>query len=305
MAKEKKYREPVNWNKELRLAPGYLILIIWITFTFVLLGWVLLASFSTTKEIFSNKLLDSGLHFENYVKAWINSDVAGIFRNSLVYSIISCTLLIIICAPAAYVLARFIFPGNKLIQTGFVSAMGVPVVMIVLPLFGIVANMGILNHVLSNAVLLIFLYIGINVPYTTIFLMTFFSNLSRAFEEAAAIDGCDHFGTLIRVVLPLSAPIMAVIVLFYAVGHWNAFFNAIIYLRNQDLFPLQVVLRDILLQNSLEAVGGDLTGMYEKVMRGESMKYALIIVASAPVIMLYPFVQKYFVKGVMVGAIKG
>ena len=178
MAKTKKYRDPINWKKELRLAPGYLILLLWISFTFVLLGWVLLASFSTTKEIFANKLLDSGFHFENYVKAWINSDVAGIFRNSLVYSIISCVLLILICAPAAYALSRFVFLGNKLIQTGFVSAMGVPVVMIVLPLFGIVANLGILNHVLSNAVLLIFLYIGINVPYTTIFLMTFFSNLS-------------------------------------------------------------------------------------------------------------------------------
>ena len=124
-------------------------------------------------------------------------------------------------------------------------------------------------------------------------------------DSQCAGNLCDHLGTLIRVVLPLSAPIMAVITLFYAVGHWNAFFNAIIYLRDQNLFPLQIVLRDILLQNSLEAVGGDLTGMYEKVMRGESMKYALIIVASAPVIMLYPFVQKYFVKGTMVGAVKG
>ena len=128
MLKKSKYREPVNWRKELRLAPGYLILLLWISFTFVLLGWVLLASFSTTKEIFSNKLLASGFHFENYEKAWINSDVAGIFRNSLIYSVISCSLLIVICAPAAYVLARFVFPGNRLIQTGFVSAMGVPVV---------------------------------------------------------------------------------------------------------------------------------------------------------------------------------
>lgn len=133
----------------------------------------------------------------------------------------------------------------------------------------------------------------------------FQSSIPDELQEAAAIDGCDHFRTLIKVVLPLSTPIIAVIVLFYAVGHWNAFFNAVLYLRNQDLFPLQIVLRDILLQNSLEAVGGDLTGMYEKVMRGETMKYALIIVASLPVILIYPFVQKYFVKGIMVGAIKG
>ena len=240
MAKEKKYREPVNWNKELRLAPGYLILIIWITFTFVLLGWVLLASFSTTKEIFSNKLLDSGLHFENYVKAWINSDVAGIFRNSLVYSIISCTLLIIICAPAAYVLARFIFPGNKLIQTGFVSAMGVPVVMIVLPLFGIVANMGILNHVLSNAVLLIFLYIGINVPYTTIFLMTFFSNLSRAFEEAAAIDGCPPTKTFWLIMLPMAQPGIITVTIFNFINIWNEYFISLIFANSDQLRPIAV-----------------------------------------------------------------
>ena len=100
----------------------------------------------------------------------------------------------------------------------------------------------------------------------------FQSSIPDELQEAAAIDGCDHFRTLIKVVLPLSTPIIAVIVLFYAVGHWNAFFNAVLYLRNQDLFPLQIVLRDILLQNSLEAVGGDLTGMYEKVMRGETMK---------------------------------
>ncbi len=229
MAKMKRYHEPVNWKKELRLAPGYLILVLWITFTFVLLGWVLLASFSTTKEIFSNKLLASGLHFENYVKAWINSDVAGIFRNSLIYSIISCSLLILICAPAAYVLARFVFPGNKLIQTGFVSAMGVPVVMIVLPLFGIVASMGILNNVLSNAVLLVFLYIGINIPYTTIFLMTFFSNLSRAFEEAAAIDGCPPTKTFWLIMLPMAQPGIITVTIFNFIDIWNEYFMSLIF----------------------------------------------------------------------------
>lgn len=118
-------------------------------------------------------------------------------RNSLVYSAISCTLLIVICAPAAYVLARFIFPGNKLIQAGFVSAMGVPVIMIILPLFGIVANMGILNHILSNAVLLSFLYIGINVLYTMIFLMTFsaiFPKPLRKQQPSTAVRRQKPFG---------------------------------------------------------------------------------------------------------------
>lgn len=291
MAKEKKYREPVNWNKELRLAPGYLILIIWITFTFVLLGWVLLASFSTTKEIFSNKLLDSGLHFENYVKAWINSDVAGIFRNSLVYSIISCTLLIIICAPAAYVLARFIFPGNKLIQTGFVSAMGVPVVMIVLPLFGIVANMGILNHVLSNAVLLIFLYIGINVPYTTIFLMTFFSNLSRAFEEAAAIDGCPPAKTFWLIMLPMAQPGIITVTIFNFINIWNEYFISLIFANSDQLRPIAVGLYSMI--NSMKYTG-DWAGMF-----------AAVVIVFLPTFILYIFLSEKIIAGVTGGGVKG
>ncbi len=291
MAKEKKYREPVNWNKELRLAPGYLILIIWVTFTFVLLGWVLLASFSTTKEIFSNKLLDSGLHFENYVKAWINSDVAGIFRNSLVYSIISCTLLIIICAPAAYVLARFIFPGNKLIQTGFVSAMGVPVVMIVLPLFGIVANMGILNHILSNAVLLIFLYIGINVPYTTIFLMTFFSNLSRAFEEAAAIDGCPPTKTFWLIMLPMAQPGIITVTIFNFINIWNEYFISLIFANSDQLRPIAVGLYSMI--NSMKYTG-DWAGMF-----------AAVVIVFLPTFILYIFLSEKIIAGVTGGGVKG
>ena len=291
MAKEKKYREPINWNKELKLAPGYLILILWISFTFVLLGWVLLASFSTTKEIFSKKLLDSGLHFENYVKAWINSDVAGIFRNSLVYSIISCSLLIVICAPAAYVLARFIFPGNKLIQTGFVSAMGVPVVMIVLPLFGIVANLGILNHVLSNAMLLIFLYIGINVPYTTIFLMTFFSNLSRAFEEAAAIDGCPPTKTFWLIMLPMAQPGIITVTIFNFINIWNEYFISLIFANSDQLRPIAVGLYSMI--NSMKYTG-DWAGMF-----------AAVVIVFLPTFILYIFLSEKIIAGVTGGGVKG
>ena len=291
MAKERKYREPVNWKKELRLAPGYLILLIWISFTFVLLGWVLLASFSTTKEIFSNKLLDSGLHFENYVKAWVNSDVAGIFRNSLIYSVISCSLLIMICAPAAYVLARFVFPGNKLIQTGFVSAMGVPVVMIVLPLFGIVANLGILNHVLSNGILLIFLYIGINIPYTTIFLMTFFCNLSRAFEEAAAIDGCPPTKTFWLIMLPMAQPGIITVTIFNFINIWNEYFISLIFANSDKLRPIAVGLYSMI--NSMKYTG-DWAGMF-----------AAVVIVFLPTFILYIFLSEKIIAGVTGGGVKG
>lgn len=291
MAKTKKYRDPINWKKELRLAPGYLILLLWISFTFVLLGWVLLASFSTTKEIFANKLLDSGFHFENYVKAWINSDVAGIFRNSLVYSIISCVLLILICAPAAYALSRFVFLGNKLIQTGFVSAMGVPVVMIVLPLFGIVANLGILNHVLSNAVLLIFLYIGINVPYTTIFLMTFFSNLSRAFEEAAAIDGCPPAKTFWLIMLPMAQPGIITVTIFNFINIWNEYFISLIFANSDKLRPIAVGLYSMI--NSMKYTG-DWAGMF-----------AAVVIVFLPTFILYIFLSEKIIAGVTGGGVKG
>lgn len=291
MAKEKKYREGVNWKRELRLAPGYLILLIWISFTFILLGWVLLASFSTTKEIFSSKLLASGFHFENYAKAWINSDVAGIFRNSLVYSIIACSLLIVICAPAAYVLSRFIFPGNKLIQTGFVSAMGVPVVMIVLPLFGIVANLGILNHVLSNGMLLIFLYIGINIPYTTIFLMTFFGNLSRAFEEAAAIDGCPPTKTFWLIMLPMAQPGIITVTIFNFINIWNEYFISLIFANSDQLRPIAVGLYSMI--NSMKYTG-DWAGMF-----------AAVVIVFLPTFILYIFLSEKIIAGVTGGGVKG
>ena len=117
--KEKEIQEKFNLSKELRLAPGYIILLLWVLLTVVLLGWVVLASVATTKDIFAgnvNKLVfPTGLHFENFAKAWLGQGVATFFMNSLVYSICSCTLLIIVCAPAAYVLSRFTFKGNKLI----------------------------------------------------------------------------------------------------------------------------------------------------------------------------------------------
>ena len=156
MEKEKKIKvkKKIDWKHEMALAPGYIIVILWVAFTFMLLGWIIAASLSTTTDIFAGKALKfpSGLHFENYVQAWGSGGVATFFTNSLLYAVVSCVLLILICAPAAYVLARYTFIGNKIIQTSLVSAMGIPITMIVLPLFGVVANLGILNNVAPTGV---------------------------------------------------------------------------------------------------------------------------------------------------------
>lgn len=291
MAKQKDIRERVNWHRELRLAPGYIILSLWILFTVVLLGWVVAASFSTTKAIFSGKILSSGFHIENYVKAWTNSNVSVFFMNSLIYTLIACTLLILICAPAAYVLSRFKFIANKAIQTGFVSAMGVPVVMIVLPLFGLVAGMDLLNHEIPNRLVLIFLYIGINVPYTTIFLLTFFANISRAFEEAAAIDGCPPMKTFWLIMLPMAQPGIITVTIFNFINVWNEYFISLIFGNSDRIRPVAVGLYSMI--NSMKYTG-DWSGMF-----------AAVIIVFLPTFILYIFLSEKIIAGVTGGGVKG
>ncbi|MDO5407428.1 MAG: carbohydrate ABC transporter permease [Eubacteriales bacterium] len=293
MAREKKMRDPVNWRRELRLAPGYIILTLWVLFTILLLGWVLAASFSTTKDIFAGNTLKfpTGLHIENYVKAWVNSNVSQIFFNSLFYSLISCSLLIVICAPAAYTLSRFSFAANKAIQTGFVSAMGVPVVMIILPLFGLIANLDVLNHELSNRLVLIFLYVGINVPYTTIFLLTFFANLSRTFEEAAAIDGCPPAQTFWKIMLPMAQPGIITVTIFNFINIWNEYFISLIFANSDKVRPVAVGLYSMI--NGMKYTG-DWAGMF-----------AAVIIVFLPTFILYIFLSEKIIAGVTGGGIKG
>ncbi len=293
MAKEKKVRDRVNWHKELRLAPGYIILTLWVLFTFVLLGWVVGASFSTSKEIFSGGVFkfETGIHLENYVKAWNTSNVSVFFVNSLVYATISCVLLIVICAPAAYVLARFTFLGNKLIQNGFVAAMGVPATMIVLPLFGLVAGWNILNVSLANRAVLIFLYVGINVPYTTIFLLTFFSNLSKSFEEAAAIDGCPPMKTFWKIMLPMAQPGIITVTIFNFINVWNEYFMSLIFANSDKVKSVAIGLYGMI--NSMRYTG-DYAGMF-----------AAVVIVFLPTFILYVFLSEKIIAGVTGGGVKG
>lgn len=264
------------------------------------LYFVIIASVSQPEAVLGGKVsfLPVGFNIESYKMVLAERKVWIGYRNTLLYTILGTSINLVLTTLAAFALSRkdmpFRTPFTFIISFTMLFGGGmIPVYMVVK---GLHLTDTIWAMVIPNAI----------ATYNLLVMKNYFqSSIPDELQEAAAIDGCSHFQTLRKVVLPLSTPIIAVIVLFYAVGHWNAFFNAVLYLRNQELNPLQIVLRDILLQNSLEAVGGDMTGMYEKVMRGETMKYALIIVASAPVIILYPFVQKYFVKGIMVGAIKG
>lgn len=175
-------------KEQLRLLPGHLIVGLWCLFTLGMLLWIVAASLSTSPEIMRGEVLKfaTGLHPENYVKAWTANNISVFFLNSLLYS--TCTMIgsLLISAPAAYVLGRFVFRGNKVVRSGFITAMSLPHIMIVMPLF----SMATRANLTGSKIVLIFIYIGMQVPYTTTFLISFFSSLSRVYEEAAAIDGC-------------------------------------------------------------------------------------------------------------------
>lgn len=264
------------------------------------LYFVVIASVSQPEAVLGGKVsfLPVGFNLESYKMVLAERKVWIGYRNTLLYTVLGTSINLVLTTLAAFALSRKDMPLRTPLTfiISFTMLFGGGMIPVYMVVKGLHLTDTIWAMVIPNAI----------ATYNLLVMKNYFqSSIPDELQEAAAIDGCSHFQTLRKVVLPLSTPIIAVILLFYAVGHWNAFFNAVLYLRNQELNPLQIVLRDILLQNSLEAVGGDMTGMYEKVMRGETMKYALIIAASAPVIMLYPFVQKYFVKGIMVGAIKG
>jgi putative aldouronate transport system permease protein len=165
----------------------------------------------------------------------------------------------------------------------------------------LVKNIGMLNTrwalLLPNAI----------VVYNVIVTRTFFqTTIPDELLEASQLDGCTDFRFFVQVVLPLSGPILAVISLWYAVGHWNSFFSALIFIRNERLFPLQIILRNILLENRVENIDSmSLEDMAKREGMAQLLKYSLIVVASVPMLLLYPFIQKYFVKGVMIGSVKG
>ena len=287
------HRAHVNWKKEARLIPGYLLIILWVAFTVVLLGWVFAASLSTTKDIFMGNALKfpTGLHFENYAKAWSSQNVSTFFVNSLGYASISTVLLILVAAPAAYVLSRFKFFMNRPIQSSFVAAMGVPMVMIILPLFGVVSQMQLLKQDWTVRVLMVFLYIGINVPYTTIFLLSFFTNLSRSYEEAAAIDGCPPMSTFWKIMLPLAQPGVITVSIFNFISIWNEYFMSLIFASSDRVRPVAVGLYGMI--NAMKYTG-DWAGMF-----------ASVIIVFLPTFILFIFLSERIIKGVTGGGVKG
>jgi len=269
------------------LIPSYAMLNLWVLFTFFLIGWIIVASFSTTPGIFQGKILASGFHPENYVKALFAHNVATYFGNSMIYTFFSCIGVILLAAPAAYVLARFNFKFNKLIQSLFVSALGIPQIMIILPLFALVTSL----HLTNSRILLIILYIFINVPFTLFFLTTFFKTIPVTYEEAAAIDGCSPMKTFWIIILPLTQPAIITVTIFNFITIWNEYFMALIFANQEKLRPVAVGLYSMI--QSMRYIG-DWAGMF-----------AAVVIVFLPTFLLYIFLSEKIIAGVTGGGLKG
>jgi N-acetylglucosamine transport system permease protein len=267
---------------------GY-IPVIWVIFTFVLIGWVFFASLSTSSEIFSDHMFkfESGLHFENYAKAWKTQRVSVFFMNSLLYTVVSCTAIVLISSPAAYVLSRYRFPGSVLIQNMFAAALGIPAIMIIMPLFGIVSTLKLTN----NRFLLMFLYTAMYVPFGVFYMLAFFKNLSFTYEEAASIDGCSPIKTFWKIMLPLAQPGLVTLTIFNFITIWNEYFMSLIFSYRPNVRPVAVGLYNMI--QSMRYTG-DWGGMF-----------ASVVIVFLPTFILYIFLSDRIIKGVTAGAIKG
>jgi putative aldouronate transport system permease protein len=222
------------------------------------------------------------------------------YSNSIIYTVIGTFINVVLTILAAYPLSRKDCYGRG----GIMLFMAFTMIFSggLIPTYLVVNGLGLVNTMWA-----LIIPSAITVLNVVLARTYFQSTISDEVLEAAQMDGCSDFQFLGYVVLPLSKAIIAVISLFYAVDHWNSFFDALIYLRDKDKFPLQMFLRDILILNSVDTtlIGVDLDEMSAREGVRELLKYSVIIVSSIPVLLMYPFVQKYFVKGVMIGSIKG
>lgn len=263
--------------------------------------YVVSASFSDPIAVSSGKVFLWPVNFtlKAYQKIFEYSRIWSGYMNSIFYAVVGTLVNVIMTILAAYPLSRKDLFGKNALMFLFVFSMMFSGGLI--PFYLVVNQLGMYN---TRWAMIIPQALSV---WNMIITITFFrSSLPQELLEAAQLDGCSDIQYLRKIVLPLSAPIIAVLCLFYAVGHWNQFFTALIFLANKNLFPLQLVLRDILVANTIDLnMLEDARTLAAKSGMRDLLKFALIVVASGPVLAMYPFVQKYFVKGLMIGAIKG
>ena len=286
----------------IRVSPGRRAFVIINTIVLLLIGvimlypaiYVIAASFSEETAILRGDvfLYPVGAHVKAYQKVFVYPMLWQSYRNTLIYTVLGTAINLVLTVFGAWALSQKKMVGRRFLTLMCTFTMFFGGGMI--PTFLVVKGLGLLNTMWA------ILLPGAVSTYNMILMRTFFRQIPESLVEAAELDGCRDFGVLFRIVLPLSLASLMTIGMFYAVGHWNSYFPAVMYLTtNRELNPLQIILRQVVLLNEIV----ENSTSTENVM-AEGIKYATIVVAMLPMLCIYPFVQRYFVKGVMVGSVK-
>lgn len=275
-----------------------IILLLALVFVIVIPVWhVVCYSFSDANRVMATNgllLLPEGFSLESYQAVARNPNIFTGYRNTIFIVIVGTLLSLLLTLMGAYVLSRKGFLWNRFLSLMVVFTMYFSGGMI--PFYLTVRTVG-----LDGSIWSLIIPSAIS-TYNMIIMRTAMASVPASMEESATIDGAGHFRILFSIMIPLTKATLAVIALYYAVSNWNAWFNAMLFLRDKSLYPLQLILREILVQNDTTMMSA---GMGEdQFLIGETIKYATIVVATVPILCVYPFLQKYFVKGVMIGAVK-
>jgi putative aldouronate transport system permease protein len=285
---------------------NYGILLLVLIMVLYPLYFVVISSFSEPYEVVRGnvRFLPQGFSLSAYQYVFENKDVWIGYRNTIFYTITGTALSLFLTLPSAYVLSKKNLPGRLFVVWVFLFIMYFGGGLI--PTYLLVRSIGLYNKPFTLSIL------GAFSVYNMIITRTYYqSSIPDTIYEAAEIDGAGPIRAFVTIALPLSAPIIAVMTLYYAVAQWNAFFNALVYVSERDYFPLQLILRNILItsQTALSQISegadeSEILAMARLQYMSEAMKYSLIIIASFPLLVSYTFVQKYFIKGIMIGSLK-
>ena len=299
MGKDKKARV---WNSDRFFDLVNLVIMVLLLFIFVWPLWfIVIASVSNPNQVWNGNVILLPKEFTTaayeavieYQSIWVG------YRNTIFYTILGTLINLVMTVCAAYPLSRKDFVPRNFFMVMFMLTMYFGGGLI--PTYLVVSKLKLVNTIWAMMIP------GAVSIYNVIITRTYFLNsIPSTLQEAASLDGANSFQFLIKVVLPLSKPIIAVVALYYAVGHWNDFFSALIYINDKNLMPLQAFLRDLLMSNKMiDMQGMDAAQVEAKMQLAQTLKYSAIVVSTVPVLCIYPFIQKYFVKGVMIGSIKG
>lgn len=274
-------------KKWLRLLPAYVILGLWSLFTAFVLLWIGLTSLKTNRDLFLNVwALPTSLQFQNYVKAWSSLHIGSYFLNSFEVVISSVIIILILSAPASYILSRAKFRGSNLLTMVFVAGIGIPLPLLFIPLFVILANIKLINSLPGLGIV----YVASSIPFTVYMLTSFFATLPQELEEAAILDGCSDIEVFSRVMLPLASPGLLTAAIFNFMFLWTEYQLALVFLSNPELRTLSLGL--YALENSMEYTG-DWVGLM-----------AGVVCVVVPTIIMYIFLSERMISGITMGAVK-